>query len=305
MRIATLLPSATEIVHALGLGASLVARSHECDYPDGVRALPAVTRSKIDTSATSADIDRQVKASTAGRTAIYSIDRDALERLRPDVIVTQDQCDVCAVDLDEVRACVRGIPSLAGAKIVALAPTSLADVYADIREVARAAGAPAAGNDLVAGLEARVAAVARRSHGARSTPRVACIEWADPLMIAANWTPELVALAGGASVLARAGEPSRYADWHELVASAPEVLVIMPCGFDLARAVAERDNLRWRRGWSEMPAVRNEHIVAVDGNAYFNRPGPRLVDSLEILAHAIAPALHPDVHPGAWRALPR
>lgn len=281
------------MLFGLGLGARMVGVSHECDYPHQVHELPRVTRSHVDSAAASKDIDRQVLALVEQQTALYEIDVDRLAALRPELIVTQAQCDVCAVRYADVVDAVQLRPELAGAAIVALNPLSLADVLQDIRRVGQAAGCEDAAVRYVAALEARVASIRQRtdSLASESRPRVACLEWIEPPMLAANWTPQLVDWAGGNGGNVLAGRHSTYARWEDVVAFDPEVIVVMPCGFDLPRTLVEAQVLPSFLHWGELSAVRRGRVFAVDGNAYFNRSGPRLVESLEILAHLVHPEL--------------
>lgn len=298
MRIVSLLPSATEIVCALGLEEHLVGVTHECDFPPSVRRLPAVTRTLIPADATSGEIDALVRARLTTGGALYTLDLPVLEALRPDLIVTQALCDVCAVAEQEVRAAACALPG--GPRVINLEPQRLADVFAAIRQVARAAGVEAAADIVVARLEARVAAVTARGAGIARRPRVALLEWLDPPFCCGHWSPELVRLAGGVEGLGREGHPSRTLEWDEVRAWAPEVVVIACCGYSVERTLRDLPAL-WRLpAWDGLPAVRAGRVYLVDGSHYFSRPGPRLVDSLEILAHA----LHPDVHP-LPRGLPR
>jgi iron complex transport system substrate-binding protein len=288
MRIVSLIASATEVVAALGLEDQLVGRSHECDYPESVRRLPVCTSPKFAVSGSSADIDRRVKETLQAETSVYAVDAKLLDELRPDVIVTQAQCEVCAVSLRDVEAAVAGMRGRP--KIVSLNPNSLADVWSDVRAVAAAVGVRDRGESLIAGWQGRMRAVSERVRG-RPRPAVACIEWVDPLMAAGNWVPELVELAGGINLFGEAGKHSPWMTWDDLVRRDPEVIVVMPCGFDLPRTKAELPALTERPGWESLKAVRTGRVWAADGNAYFNRPGPRLVEALELLAEAF----HPDV----------
>jgi iron complex transport system substrate-binding protein len=292
MRIVSLIASSTEIVCALGFGGDLVARSHECDYPDFVRALPAVTGPKFAVTGTSRQIDERVKVILEEGLSVYRVDAAALDALAPDVIVTQAQCAVCAVSLADVeeaaRCFVRSRP-----RVVSLEPNALADVWADIERVAEALGAPERGRALVAGLRGRVDAIAERAR-ARPPRRVAVIEWIDPLMTAGNWMPELCALAGGVSLFGEAGKHSPYLSWEALCAADPEVIVVTPCGFELARTRAELPVLAALPGYDRLAA----RVVLADGNAFMNRPGPRLVESLEILAEILHPELFAFGHEG-------
>jgi iron complex transport system substrate-binding protein len=291
LRIASLLASATEMICGLGLSDRLVAVSHECDFPAEVLDRPRVTRSLVDDRAASGDIDQQVKDRTAAGEALYEIDEVQLAELAPGLIVTQAQCDVCAVRFEDVLAAVARQPALAETKVVALNPASLSDVLDDIRRVARAAGAEAEGEACFAGLNARIDAIRQAVSRATQRPRVALIEWIDPLMLSGNWMPELVQMAGGEHGLTIAGAHSPYVSWDDLAAYDPERIVVTPCGFDLERTLAEAELLRSNPVWPHLRAVHSGQTYAVDGNAYFNRAGPRLVDSLEILAHLLHPEL--------------
>lgn len=283
------MPSATEIIAALGFADRLVGRSHECDFPREVKRLPAVTASKLDAEGTSYAIDERLKSIVQEGLAVYRVDGELLRRLAPDVIVTQDQCDVCAVSLKDVEAAVCAWTDHA-ARIVSLAPGRLADVWADLKRVAEALGAPERGVALVGTIEARVAAVAERAAAAADRPRIACIEWIEPLMAAGNWMPELVALAGGVNLFGEAGAHSPWLDWRDLRDADPDVILVAPCGFDIARSRRDLPELEALPGWAALSAVRAGRVCIADGNQYFNRPGPRLVESLEILAEI----LHPD-----------
>ena len=291
MRIVSLLPSATEIVCELGLGKALVGVTHECDHPPFVKALPKVTRTLVPHDAKSAQIDALVREKLKGARALYSLDLETLERLRPELIVTQALCDVCAVAEEEVTSAACSLPG--APRVVNLEPMRLSEVFDCLRLVGDAAGVPERAAETVARLEARVAAVERRTRGIAARPRVALLEWIDPPFGCGHWSPEIVRLAGGVEVVGREGEPSRTTPWSEFMAAAPDVLVVACCGFDAARTRQDLPRLASYPGFPELPAVRAGRVFLLDGNAYFSRPGPRLVDSLEILAHA----LHPDVHP--------
>ncbi len=285
LRIVSLFPAATEIVCGIGLHDRLVGVSHECNWPPTVAPLPRLTRSRIDSSADSGAIDAQVKrVATAGQ-PLYELDVARLLELRPDLIVAQAQCDVCAVSVEAVTAAVRTHPGLSAAQVLALNPRSLGDVLADVERLGVAAGAANEALAYAGALRERIDAMQRPAgtNPVRS-PRVVVIEWIEPLMIAGNWTPELVALAGGEYGLATAGAPSRYVTWREVVDYAPEVVVVAPCGFDLTRSRREAGRLERLPGWDDLPATRLGQVYVVDGDAYLNRPGPRLVDSLEWLA---------------------
>ena len=287
MRIVSLIASATEIVHALGHGNELVGRSHECDWPPDVTRLPKVSAPRFVTAAPSGAIDRAVKERVRDALSIYDVDAGLLTSLEPDVIITQTQCEVCAVTPADVE---RAACELSGAaRIVALEPNALGDVWDDIRRVAAALGRPERGEALVAALRRRVLQIALRSSKLETRPGVANIEWIDPLMSAGNWMPELVELAGGRSLLGEAGKHSPWMTWDELVAADPDVIIVSPCGFDIARTREELHLLTGRPEWPSLRAVRNGRVAIADGNAYFHRPGPRLVESLEILAEILHP----------------
>lgn len=296
----SLLPSATEILCALGLTDQIVGVSHECDFPPEIVGRPVLTEAKLDPHRGSAEIDRDVRALVGDGLSVYRIRTEMLAELKPDLIITQDQCEVCAVSLPEVEAAAR--TCLGGdVEIVSLRPSSLADVFADIRRVADATERRAQAGTLITGLEERLAALRSRHAHLHGRPRVACIEWIEPLMVAGHWLPELVEIAGGTYDLVAPGALSPTLSWERLVESRPEVLVLMPCGFKLEQTARELPALVAREEWKSLPAVRDRRVYAVDGNAYFNRPGPRLVDSAEILAGLVQPGFYADLLPrAAW-----
>jgi iron complex transport system substrate-binding protein len=285
-RIVSMISSATEIVHALGALPWLVGRSHECDYPEQVRALPVCTAPRFPVDGDSREIDRLVKQTLAESISVYQVFDDVLERLQPTHILTQIHCQVCAVSLRDVERSVAARLASRPA-VVSLNPSSLAEVWEDIRRVALAIGIEARGEQLVARLQARMQAIAETSCGA-SRPRLACIEWIEPPMPAANWMPELVEMAGAENVA--------WQTWDELAAADPDIILVMPCGFDLERAAHEMYWLTGRAGWHDLKAVLNQRVYVADGNQYFNRPGPRLVESLEILAQIAHPEIFPPLH---------
>jgi len=312
-RIVTLLPSATEIVCALGFESSLVGRSHECDYPPSVMHLPILTESKFDPDGDSATINTRVITLLQEALSVYRVHADLLQELAPDVIVTQSQCDVCAVSFDEVQ---RVASDALGndAHIVSLEPNALTDVLADIQRVADALGAPERGVELVTKIKAGMAAIAAESRNVSDKPTIACIEWLNPLMAAGNWMPELVEMAGGINLFGKAGEHSPWLEWADLRAADPDVIALLPCGFDIARTRSELDALypaplystplTRLEGWSELRAVKAGRVVITDGNAYFNRPGPRLLESLQILAEILNPEAFQFGHQGTgWEFL--
>ena len=282
MRIVSLLPSATEIICALGLEDALVGVTHECDYPPSVRRLPKVTNTLIPHDASSGTIDALVRDRLATGNALYTLDLPVLERLRPDLLVTQALCDVCAVAEVEVQAAACSLPGQP--RVVNLEPETLEEVFESIAMVGEAVGREAQARDVIGTLRARVRAVADRVEGSGERPRVVVLEWLDPLFTCGHWTPELVSMAGGTEVVARGGERSRTMTLDELLAAAPDVLVVACCGFDVERTLLDMPAFMALPGVSGLPAVRTGRVHVIDGNAYLSRPGPRLVDSLEILA---------------------
>jgi iron complex transport system substrate-binding protein len=292
MRAVSLLPAATEIVAALGMLDHLVGVSHECDYPPAVNDLPRVTRCTIHGNALpSADIDRWVRSELERSGTLYTMDEPLLRRLAPDVIITQRLCDVCAVGFESVTAFAATLPG--PPQVVNLEPQTLEEVFEDIRRVAAALGVERRADQVIADLRRRVEAVCAR---AASSPRRRCVllEWIDPPFRSGHWDPELVALAGGEDPVGRSGEDAAEVGWDEIRAVQPEVLVIACCGFDLARTRDDLPILRAYPGFADLPAVRRRELYLVDGSAYFSRPGPRLVDSLELLAPLVHPELYPD-----------
>ena len=287
MRICSLLPGATEIVFALGLGDDLVGVTHECDYPADAQNKQAVVKSVVDAKSMSgAEIDRKVAELLQAGKGLYRIDEAAFAEAAPDLVITQALCEVCALDYNEV---VKAAAALSHKpEIVSLNPHSLPEILDDILRVGAATGRNEAATAMVADLRQRIEQVGGREPDRR--PRVICLEWFEPLYSAGHWVPEMVALAGGHDVIGHAGEPSAKIDWRAVVDLQPEVILLMPCGFDVRRTVRESTPLRALPGWNDLPAVRAQRVFALNGNAYFSRPGPRLVNGLEILARII----HPD-----------
>ncbi len=295
-RIVSLIASATEIVCALGFEDALVGRSHECDFPPSVKRLPVCTEPKFPVEGSSYEIDQRVKAILQEGLSVYRVHADVLRRLRPDVIVTQSQCEVCAVSQRDVEQAVcdwiDGRPV-----VVSLAPNGLSDVWDSFRPVAAALDAAERGETVVAHLQARMRAIEER---ARSLPRVsvAYIEWIDPLMAGGNWMPELIEMAGGRNLFGEAGKHSPWMTWEELCLRDPDVIFVAPCGFDIERTRQEMPTFTGRAEWSRLKAVREKRVYLADGNQYFNRPGPRLVESLEILAEVLHPEAFQFGHEG-------
>lgn len=286
MQICSLLPGATEIAFALGLGDQIVGVTHECDYPPEARQKPVVVKSAIDSARMStAEIDRKVAELLQAGNGLYAIDEQAFVAANPDVILTQGLCEVCALDYHAVVKAASLLPRRP--TILSLNPQSLSDLLDDIARVGEATQRHAAAQTLVSDLRRRIEQVGGREPENR--PRVACIEWFEPIYVAGHWVPEMVGLAGGFDVLGRQGEPSTKIDWQKVLDAQPDVILLMPCGFDVRRTAKEATPLRALPGWKDLPAVRNGNLFALNGNAYFSRPGPRLVNGLEILARIIHP----------------
>ncbi len=295
LRIVSLIPSATEIVAALGYADCLVGRSHECDFPASVKALPICTEPKFDPVGSSEQIHQRVSELLASALSVYRVKIEVLERLRPTHIITQAQCEVCAVSLSDVEQAVASLMSgtageKSSIKVVSLQPERLSDVWEDIMRVASALDSSAAGEaaaeQIVKNLRSRLPSVADNPQ-LEASPKVACIEWTDPLMAAGNWVPELVSLAGGETCFGKAGEHSNWMSWEDLIAVDPDVIVVMPCGYDLVQTRQAAEKMSDRAEWRELAAVKAGKVYLVDGNQYFNRPGPRLVESGDILAEII------------------
>ncbi len=308
MRVASLLPSATEMVCALGLERDLVGVSHECDWPPQVVGRTVLTSAKIRPSWSSKAIDRDVRLVLRDALAVYDIDVDALERAAPDVIVTQDLCDVCAVSFDDVCKAVERI-ARPDTRIVNLHPQRLADVWADVRRVGAAVGREREAADVVRDIETRIEALRLRASRLATRPHVLTLEWIDPVMIGGTWMPELVEIAGGRALVTSAGDhaPTLSPEQLAQLDPAPDVVLVKPCGFALERTLVEADVLRELLARMPWPAIRAGRVFVADGNAYFNRPGPRLVESAEILAACIHPAAFPDLaarHRGAFQPFP-
>jgi iron complex transport system substrate-binding protein len=302
MRIVSLLASGTELVAALGLGDSLVGRSHECDHPAWVKRLPALSRPTFDITGTSGEIDARVRDRLRSGAPLYEIDEARLAALAPDVILTQTHCEVCAVSPADL---VHGAAAaqLERRQVVALDTGTIDGILDGFTRVAEVLGAPDAGRALVAGLRARLAAVAAVTRPLPH-PRVACLEWIDPLFAMGNWGPELVELAGGSGVFGSPGARSTTLPFEALQEAAPEAIVIAPCGFGLERTLAELPPLTGRPGWFELPAVRAGRAFAADGNFFFNRSGPMLFETPEILAEMLHPDHFPPRHRGtSWQRL--
>ena len=302
LRIVSLLPSATEIVAGLGLTHALVGRSHECDYPPEIQNLPVCTEARLNTAQSSLKIDTDVQALLQSALSIYRIKTDVIEQLQPTHILTQDLCDVCAVSFSDVQKAVTQLTK-SNPQLISLKPSTLTDVWADIEKVAQTLGVDS--RILLNGLRDRQETCRRQIQSVpKKIPTVVAIEWTKPIMIAGNWIPELIELAGGKPLFSVSGQNSPYLKWEEILKADPDYLIIMPCGFNLERTKQESQFLIENPYWSNLKSVRSNQVFITDGNAYFNRPSQRLIDSLEILAEIIHPELFDFGYKGtAWNFL--
>jgi iron complex transport system substrate-binding protein len=294
MRIASLVPSATETLYALGLGDSVVGVTHDCDYPPEVVRKPRLIRPHLDIHGSAAEIDRQVSTLVQRGESIYTVDAELLESLGPDLIVTQDLCQVCAASPDDLATALTRFAR--PPQVLAVTPHSLADVWSDVLRIGEAAGAADAARCLVANIEQRVASVqstiAAKVSGAERR-RVLCLEWLDPYYVGGHWVPEMVSIAGGVDAVARPGEASFRVTPEQIAACGADVIVVMLCGYNLARALQHLGAHQFPSSWNELSAMRNGKVFVTDANAYFSRPGPRLCEGVELVAHL----LHPDLFP--------
>ena len=303
MRVVSLIASSTEIVCALDCGDLLVGRSHECDYPAWVKMLPVCTEPKFPVEGSSYEIDQRVKAIFQEGLSVYRVHGNTLRDLKPDVVITQIQCEVCAVSKKDVEEAVYqwtgGRP-----EIVSLEPNALADFWEDVRKVARALHVVDRGEKLITDLKKRMSDIQKKAASLSPKPTVACIEWIDPLLASGNWTPELVEMAGGINLFGVAGKHSPMMTWEEVVKKDPDVIFVNPCGFDITRTLQEMPILVNKPGWKKLKAVKNRRVIVADGNRFFSRPGPRLVESLEIFAEVCHPKIFSFGHEGkGWNLL--
>jgi iron complex transport system substrate-binding protein len=295
-RIVSLLASSTEIVCALGFENFLVGRSHECDFPPWVKRLPVCTKVKFDTNGNSREIDARVKSVLEEGESLYWVDEEKLKALSPTHVFTQAQCEVCAVSLKDVEKAVRSLPSKP--IVVALNPNSMEEIFSDIRRMAHALQAEDKGDVLVDAMKKRMQEITQKANAQDKRLTVACIEWLDPLMAAGNWVPELVKMAGGNNQFGVPGKHSPWMQWSELVRKDPEIILIFPCGFDISRTKKEMKRVVSKPEWQKLSAVQLGKVFLLDGNQYFNRPGPRLVESLEMLAEIFHPEIFHFGHEG-------
>lgn len=282
LRVVSLLPSATEIVAALGMTDCLVGRSHECDFPSEVERLPVCCRPRIDISRSGVEIDRQVKECVRDGASIFEVDADRLRALHPSVVITQTQCNVCAVTPGDIEAALSR-DGESGPSLIDLQPQRLEHLYSDIHTVAIALQIMEHGHEVAIALRSRFESLRYKASQQRRRPSVVCIEWMEPLMVAGNWVPDLVEIAGGKNIGAEAGQHSPWFDWQQLLDANPEVIVLMPCGWNIARTRAESIVLTNDPRWQQLSAVRSGKVFVTDGHQFFNRPGPRLLESAEIL----------------------
>lgn len=288
MNIVSLLPSTTEICYALDLGDQVRGVTHECDYPPDARGKAHLTKSFLpEGDHSSAEIDRMVSERVLSGGSLYDLDRDLLARLEPDLILTQELCEVCAVAYEDVLAAARSLPKTP--RVMSFEPASVGDIFQSIEEVAGSAGRPKSGTRLVAGLRSRLDELSRRLDGVEPL-RVVCLEWLDPPMVGGHWVPEMVRLAGGIDVLGPEGQPSPRVTWQQVVDARPEAIILMPCGYDLDQTLREAEVLESNAALQDLDAVRGNRVYAVDGSAYFNRPGPRVIDGIELLARLLHPS---------------
>ena len=284
-RVLSLLSSTTEIIYALGCGDRLVGRSHECDYPEKVSELPICTIPKFNVDGTSREVDDEVKSLVQNALSIYNINEKLLKELKPDIIFTQSQCEVCAVSLSDVENALKNITGLSS-RVISVEPNSIEDIFNDILTIAEILNVRKRGKELVELIKAKIDSTEKIVYQ-KSIPSVAAIEWIDPLMAAGNWVPQLIRVAGGKNLFGEAGKHSPWMKYNDLVEQDPEIIIVMPCGYDIKKSLIEIKTLESKKGWGSLKAVRNRNVYITDGNQFFNRPGPRIIESLEILLEII------------------
>ena len=284
-RVLSLLSSTTEIIYALGCGDRLVGRSHECDYPEEVSELPICTIPKFNVDGTSREVDDEVKSLVQSALSIYYINEKLLKELKPDIIFTQSQCEVCAVSVSDVENALKNITGLSS-RVISVEPNSVEDIFNDILTIAEILNVRKKGKELVESIKAKIDSTEKIVYQ-KSSPSVAAIEWIDPLMAAGNWVPQLIKVAGGKNLFGEAGKHSPWMKYNDLVEQDPEIIIVMPCGYDIKKSLIEIKTLESKKGWGSLKAVRNRNVYITDGNQFFNRPGPRIIESLEILLEII------------------
>lgn len=288
-KVLSLLSSTTEIIYALGCGDRLVGRSHECDYPEAVSNLPICTSPKFNVEGTSREVDNEVKSLVQSALSIYQINEKLLKELKPDIIFTQSQCEVCAVSVSDVENALRNITGLSS-RVISVEPNSIDDIFNDILTIAEILNVMKKGIELIDLIKAKIDNTEKIVYQ-RSSPSVAAIEWIDPLMAAGNWVPQLIKVAGGENLFGEAGKHSPWMKYNDLVDEDPEIIIVMPCGYNIKKSLIEIKTLESKKGWVGLKAVRNRNVYITDGNQFFNRPGPRIIESLDILLEII----HPDL----------
>lgn len=284
-RVLSLLSSTTEIIYALGCGDRLVGRSHECDYPEEVSELPICTIPKFNVDGTSREVDDEVKSLVQSALSIYYINEKLLKELKPDIIFTQSQCEVCAVSVSDVENALKNITGLSS-RVISVEPNSVEDIVNDILTIAEILNVRKKGKELVELIKVKIDSTEKIVYQ-KSSPSVAAIEWIDPLMAAGNWVPQLIKVAGGKNLFGEAGKHSPWMKYNDLVEQDPEIIIVMPCGYDIKKSLIEIKTLESKKGWGSLKAVRNRNVYITDGNQFFNRPGPRIIESIEILLEII------------------
>ena len=284
-RVISLLSSTTEIIYALGCGDRLVGRSHECDYPEEVSELPICTIPKFDVDGTSREVDDEVKSLVQSALSIYYINEKLLKELKPDIIFTQSQCEVCAVSVSDVENALKNITGLSS-RVISVEPNSVEDIVNDILTIAEILNVRKKGKELVESIKAKIDNTEKIVYQ-KSSPSVAAIEWIDPLMAAGNWVPQLIKVAGGKNLFGEEGKHSPWMKYDDLLDQDPEIIIVMPCGYDIKKSLIEIKTLESKKEWGSLKAVRNRNVYITDGNQFFNRPGPRIIESLEILLEII------------------
>ena len=293
-RVLSLLSSTTETIYALGCGDRLVGRSHECDYPEEVSELPICTIPKFNVDGTSREVDDEVKSLVQSALSIYYINEKLLKELKPDIIFTQSQCEVCAVSVSDVENALKNITGLSS-RVISVEPNSVEDIFNDILTIAEILNVRKKGKELVESIKAKIDNTEKIVYQ-KSSPSVAAIEWIDPLMAAGNWVPQLIKVAGGKNLFGEEGKHSPWMKYNDLLDQDPEIIIVMPCGYDINKSLIEIKILESKKDWGSLKAVSNRNVYITDGNQFFNRPGPRIIESLEILLEIIHPELSEPKH---------